>query len=98
MKAIQILCSKEIIGNILVEMVAWHVLFAVSGCQHLFKYRFYAGRFDGACLVRYDNERGKGDHKHIGGGLQEPYHFTTLVNLKNDFMHDVQKITKEQKL
>lgn len=96
MKSIQILYSKEVIDGILLEMIAWHLPVAVLGCSHQFKYRFYAGRLDGTCLVRYDNERGKGDHKHIGE-TQQPYCFTTLVNLKNDFMQDVIRITKEQK-
>lgn len=96
MKAIQILCTKEVVGGILIEMVAWRVTVAVLGCNHQFKYRFYAGKVDGTCLVRYDNERSKGDHRHIGGGVQEPYCFTTLVNLKNDFMRDVVRILKEQ--
>ncbi|MGH8524670.1 MAG: toxin-antitoxin system TumE family protein, partial [Gammaproteobacteria bacterium] len=29
------------------------------------KYRLYCGR-GGRCLVRYDNETGKGDHRHYG--------------------------------
>ncbi|WP_366949727.1 DUF6516 family protein [Geobacter sp.] len=33
---------------------------------------FYCGRLDGTCLVRYDNERGKGDHKHLQG-TEQPY-------------------------
>jgi len=32
---------------------------------HGLKYRLFYGR-DGIRLVCYDNERGKGDHKHIG--------------------------------
>ena len=45
-------------------VVIWHLLRPVAGCNHRFKYRFYFGRPDGTCLVRYDNERGKGDHRH----------------------------------
>lgn len=95
MKAVQIICSREIVDGILLEMVAWYVPVAVVGCRHFFKYRFYAGRLNGDCLVRYDNERGKGDHRHCGDGLQEPYDFTSLIDLKNDFMQDVRRILKE---
>jgi len=33
---------------------------------HGLKYRLYYGLADGTCQVRYDNERGKGDHRHYG--------------------------------
>jgi hypothetical protein len=39
---------------------------------HGLKYRLWAGR-DGKTLVRYDNETGKGDHKHVG--RSEKHHY-----------------------
>jgi len=36
----------------------------VQGSAHRYKYSL-AYVVDGRCLLRYDNERGKGDHKHI---------------------------------
>jgi hypothetical protein len=42
----------------------------------------------GACRVHYDNERGKGDHRHIGTH-EEAYAFTTLETLLTDFEQDV---------
>jgi hypothetical protein len=39
-------------------------------------------------LVAYDNERGKGDHRHYGG-VEEPYDFTTAERLLADFWADV---------
>jgi len=97
MKATLIIQSREIVDGILIEMVAWSVPLPVSGCTHRFKYRFYAGLLDGTCLFRYDNERGKGDHRHIGKGQQEPYGFTSLVALKNDFMHEIQRWIRENR-
>jgi hypothetical protein len=44
---------------------------------------------DGICVVRYDNERGKGDHRHIGGG-EMPYRFADLAGLLVDFRRDVE--------
>ncbi len=44
--------------------------------------------FPGECQVRYDNERGKGDHRHAGG-LESAYGFTTLEALLADFERDV---------
>jgi len=49
-----------------VEMVVWRLDEAVEGCTHDLKYRL-AYVVDGACVVRYDNEAGKGDHRHVGG-------------------------------
>lgn len=45
---------------------------------------------DGDCLVRYDNERDKGDHRHLGG-KEEAYSFTTLNNLRIDFEREVRQ-------
>jgi hypothetical protein len=38
----------------------------------------------GACVLRDDNEAGKGDHRHVGD-RQEPYTFTTIERLLHDF-------------
>jgi hypothetical protein len=43
------------------------------------------------CLLRYDNETGKGDHRHIGS-RSETYRFTTVDALLNDFLVDVRRI------
>ncbi len=52
-----------------------------------FKYRL-AFVVDGECLVRFDNEAGKGDHWHQGA-TQQPYDFTALPTLLADFWHAV---------
>ena len=39
--------------------------------------------------LRYDNERGKGDHRHVGE-KEEDYTFTTLEKLLDDFERDVE--------
>lgn len=38
--------------------------------------------------VRYDNERGKGDHRHVGE-VQSDYEFISLDALLADFERDV---------
>jgi hypothetical protein len=43
---------------------------------------------DGLCVVRYDNEAGKGDHKHLLEKEVE-YYFSTLEQLQADFWRDV---------
>jgi Family of unknown function (DUF6516) len=45
----------------------------------------------GRRLVGYDNERGKGDHRHIEG-REEPYRFRGWEALIDDFLGDVARI------
>lgn len=72
-----------------VEMVVWAVDPSVPGCHHGYKYRLYAGR-GGKTLVRYDNESGKGDHKHVGESETEiPYRFVSMDQTIRDFLADV---------
>lgn len=70
-----------------VEIVVWRLPLPVTGSHHDFKYRL-AFVVNGQCVLRYDNERGKGDHKHIGEE-EIPYVFTTPQALLNDFWNDV---------
>ena len=72
-----------------VEMVVWRLPSPIPGSRHHFKYRL-ALVVDGNCVLRYDNESRKGDHKHIG--TQEiPYTFTTPKALLDDFWKDVDR-------
>ena len=48
------------------ELVVWKVPSPLLGSTHRFKYRL-ALVVEGVCVLRYDNEVGKGDHKHFGG-------------------------------
>ncbi|HAJ27572.1 MAG TPA: hypothetical protein DCG53_10075 [Syntrophus sp. (in: bacteria)] len=73
--------------NVFVEMVVWRLPTSVSGSKHGFKYRL-ALVVDGNCVLRYDNEAGKGDHKHIGED-EMPYEFITPKSLLADFWDDV---------
>ena len=73
-------------GSIL-EMVIWRVPKPVPGSQHSYRYRLYYGK-PGKRLIGYDNERPKGDHRHVAG-REEPYHFTDVETLVRDFLADV---------
>ena len=73
-----------------VEMVVWNVPLPVPPSQHAFKYRLVFVR-DGQRLVGYDNERGKGDHRHFGG-QELKYRFTDIDTLVADFLRDVEKL------
>lgn len=71
-----------------VEIVVWRVPRSVPGSRHDFKYSL-ALVADGLCVLRYDNERGKGDHKHIGES-EVLYRFVDLETLQADFWKDVE--------
>lgn len=90
MKAVALLDERRIIAeNAFVELVVWQVPSPVPGSRHAFKYRL-ALVVDGVCVLRYDNEAGKGDHKHLGRE-QRPYRFTTTDQLLEDFWNDVDR-------
>ncbi|MHB9118447.1 MAG: toxin-antitoxin system TumE family protein [Burkholderiales bacterium] len=71
------------------EIVVWRVPKPVPPSEHPFKYRL-AYIVAGKRVVGYDNERGKGDHKHLAG-REEPYHFNSPDQLVADFWRDVMK-------
>jgi hypothetical protein len=74
------------------EMKLWLVPAPVRGSKHLFKYSLFYGR-EGERLVGYDNEAGKGDHRHYGG-REEVYRFTTREQLLMDFLKDVRSMRR----
>lgn len=55
----------------------------------MYKYRL-ALVADGNCVLRYDNEAGKGDHMHIGD-RQLPYRFLSVDALLVDFGEQVRR-------
>ena len=70
-----------------VEIVVWRLPVPATGSGHAFKYRL-ALVAEGRCVLRYDNEQGKGDHKHVQGE-EHPYIFTNPQALFDDFWNDV---------
>jgi hypothetical protein len=58
------------------------------------KYSLFYGR-DGVRIVGYDNERGKGDHKHLGV-METRYRFVSVEKLVADFLADVERATNER--
>lgn len=69
------------------EIHVWAVPSPVPPCGHSYKYSLFYGR-PGERLIAYDNERGKGDHKHIMGA-ETPYVFVSVKQLVADFRADV---------
>ena len=72
-----------------VEIVIWRLPRPVAGSRHAFKYRL-AFVVDEVCVLRFDNETGKGDHKHVGA-VEVPYVFTSLAQLVTDFWDEVEQ-------
>ena len=75
------------------EMVLWKLPEKSPERPHGLKYSLFYGLSDGTCLVRYDNELGKGDHRHIGG-TEESYTFTDVDTLVGDFLSDIGKVRR----
>ncbi len=77
----------------IVEMKLWRVPVAVPPSTHAFKYSLFYGR-PGIREVGYDNERGKGDHRHFRKA-ETAYRFATVEQLIADFWSDVRTLRGE---
>ena len=95
-KAVQLVQSRTAIGDqAFADIVIWQVPQPLDGSQHLFKYRLAYVVAD-VCVLRYDNEAGKGDHRHWGEGAT-PYVFSTPEQLMADFYQDVKRWNDENR-
>ncbi len=75
------------------DLVLWRVPSPVRGSAHAFKYRLvYVA--NGVCVLRYDNDDGKGDHRHFGG-KQSAYAFESPDKLRDDFQRDIARWNRE---
>jgi len=72
-----------------IEGVIWKVPEPIHPSNHGYKYRLVY-IVNGERVVGNDNERGKGDHRHVGG-RERPYRFEDVPTLLSDFMKDVEK-------
>jgi len=96
MKAVQLVRTRITYSGIaFAELVLWRLVKPVAGSAHAFKYRLaYVVR--GVCVLRYDNEAGKGDHRHFGSRARA-YVFTTPEQLIADFQHDIERWNHENR-
>jgi hypothetical protein len=92
MDARLVLHEKKAYGTGFVEIVVWAVPTPVARSVHGFKYRLVYV-VDGRRLVGYDNERGKGDHRHVSG-VESSYVFVDVPTLLADFLRDVSKVRR----
>lgn len=77
----------------ILEMVLWELPEKTKDQPHGLKYRLHYG-LPGKTLVRYDNEKGKGDHRHIED-REDPYDFKDVETLRADFFRDIEAIRGE---
>jgi hypothetical protein len=78
----------------IVEMTLWRLASPLPPSRHGLKYSLFYGR-EGVREVGYDNERGKGDHRHFQGS-ERAYRFTTVEQLMEDFWTDVRGLRGER--
>jgi len=91
MSAILIFRDKYIYADGAIrEMVIWRLPEPDPERPHGLKYRLYYG-YPNRCLIRYDNERGKGDHRHVEDS-EEIYQFDTVEKLVTDFESDIARL------
>jgi hypothetical protein len=94
MKAVPLLRRRVVVApDAFIEAVVWQVPEPVPPSSHGFKYRL-AYVVGGRCVLRYDNERGKGDHRHTETA-EEDYAFTTPDQLMADFQADIARWNHE---
>ncbi len=80
-------------GKDFAEGVIWRLPEPVRGSSHLYKYRLVFVS-DGVPILRYDNEAGKGDHRHVGR-REFVYDFRGPDDLLLDFWSEVDDWQKQ---
>lgn len=88
--------DKQVLADgSIVEMRIWEAPFPVPPSRHAFKYALFYGR-PGQRIVLFDNEGGKGDHKHIGA-VESAYCFDSPEVLIEDFKAAVRAARKDDR-
>jgi len=96
MKAVELVHARIAYSeSAFAELALWRLAKPVAGSSHKYKYRLaYVVRRE--CVLRYDNEAGKGDHRHFDG-KESAYVFTTPDQLIADFQHDIARWNHENR-
>lgn len=80
---------REAFGRGFIEAVIWELPEPAKPSTHLIRYRLVY-IVQGERVVGYDNERGKGDHRHIVG-RELAYTFVDVPTLLADFLKDAKE-------
>ncbi|WP_207457734.1 DUF6516 family protein [Azospirillum sp. SYSU D00513] len=90
-----LISTKDLLDDgSIIQIRVWSVPVPVRASSHLYKYSLFYGR-NGQRLVGYDNEAGKGDHKHVRG-VELPVTYNGLSDLLDQFQADVAALRKEE--
>ena len=96
MKAVAVVQRRVVVAaDAFAEIVVWSLPELLPPSTHRFKYRL-AYVVANECVVLYDNERGKGDHRHFAG-TQQPYKFISPDQLIEDFSADIERWNRENR-
>jgi Family of unknown function (DUF6516) len=96
MKATQLVRRRiEYADDRFAEVVVWKLDRPVAGSIHLYKYRL-AYVINEQCVLRYDNEAGKGDHRHVGD-MEFDYAFRSIEGLLSDFENEIRGLNNEDR-
>ena len=96
MKAVELLRRRIVYTeDAFAELVLCQLPKALPGSIHRYKYRL-AYVVESVCVLRYDNESGKGDHRHFGS-TEEMYSFSTPERLIADFQRDIVRWNDENR-
>jgi hypothetical protein len=91
-KAVRLINTKRVYADgAIAQAVVWFLPGPVPPSSHRYKYSLFYG-YPGRRVVAFDNERGKGDHRHVLG-VETDYVFTTLEKLLSDFAATVEQVT-----
>ena len=94
MKAVELIGRRVVLASdAYAEIAVWRLPEPVPPSLHAFKYRL-AYVVAGRCVLRYDNERGKADHRHYGE-MEESYVFSSPDQLMADFNADIARWNHE---
>ena len=75
------------------EIVIWQLPAPLDGSAHNFKYRL-AYVVNNQCVLRYDNEAGKGNHAHTNG-QEISYNFVSTEQLVDDFFAQIKRMESQ---
>ncbi len=73
----------------IIQIRVWRLPTATRERPHGLKYSLFYGR-PGERIIGYDNETGKGDHRHYRD-REETYRFTNYETLIRDFMNNARR-------
>ena len=91
MKAQLLLKQRLILSEFaFAEIIIWELQASLDGSMHNYKYRF-AYVVSNHCVLRYDNEAGKGNLVHINE-QELSYDFASTEQLIDDFFAQIKRM------